>query len=292
VTAETLEAPPMSRMLRVALIYADLGWPVLPCVPRDKRPMTNHGLKDATTDHEQIREWWGRTPDANLAIATGVAFDVLDIDELYRDDDGNVIGTPLDKWLPDDAPILVGPTVATGKGAHLYLAPTGLGNRAGVVPGVDWRGSGGYVVAPPSIHPNGATYRFERGSSDPEYGVAAPLVAPPSWLYELIAPKPLQPRTVSVSNGPGRKNLDSWARTALEAECGRVSLAADGTRNHQLNASAFSLGQIVAGGGLDVNEVIDNLLVAASRAGLDEGESRRTIASGLDSGSKQPRSVA
>lgn len=280
---------PPGRLLSVALIYADLGWPVFPCVPRDKRPMTSHGLKDATTDRDQITEWWEHTPDANLAIATGVAFDVLDVDELYRDEDGNV-GTPLDSWLPDDAPILVGPTVTTGNGAHLYVAPTGLGNRAAFVPHCDWRGAGGYVIAPPSVHPSGAVYRFERGSSDPEYGVRAPLLPAPEWLAALIQPKPFVPmpreRTVDPSN------LSVYGQRALENECGRIMLAPEGTRNHALNCGAFAMGQLIAGGALSADEVIDALLVAAARIGLGDDEARATIASGIKSGHTQPRSLA
>ena len=66
----------------MALTYASRGWPVFPCRPGSKEPATAHGFRDATTDPDQIRSWWARWPDANLAIATGTAGpDVLDVDE-------------------------------------------------------------------------------------------------------------------------------------------------------------------------------------------------------------------
>ena len=71
-----------SRAVGRALAYASRGWPVFPCQPGSKEPATRHGFHDATTDPDQIRSWWQRQPDANLAIATGVPGpDVLDVDQ-------------------------------------------------------------------------------------------------------------------------------------------------------------------------------------------------------------------
>jgi Bifunctional DNA primase/polymerase, N-terminal len=68
--------------LRQALAFATCGWPVLPCLPGQKIPATAHGYRDATTDPEQIHDWFGRHPDCNLAIATGAPGpDVLDVDD-------------------------------------------------------------------------------------------------------------------------------------------------------------------------------------------------------------------
>ena len=58
-------------MLEYALKYALLGWRVFPCVPREKRPLTKHGVHDATTDLAEIRKWWESSPDANIAVACG-----------------------------------------------------------------------------------------------------------------------------------------------------------------------------------------------------------------------------
>ena len=68
--------------LRQALAYARRGWPVFPCLPGQKIPATTHGYKDATTDEQQITEWFGHGQRWNLAIATGAPGpDVLDIDQ-------------------------------------------------------------------------------------------------------------------------------------------------------------------------------------------------------------------
>ena len=61
----------MSTFLDIALSCIRRGWYVFPCWPQSKEPMTHHGHKDASNDEAQIREWWTRTPNANVAIATG-----------------------------------------------------------------------------------------------------------------------------------------------------------------------------------------------------------------------------
>jgi hypothetical protein len=69
--SSTLEEAPSSP-LEYALAYAREGFAVFPCKPRDKKPpLTAHGFIDATRDEAQIRQWWTRWPNANVAIATG-----------------------------------------------------------------------------------------------------------------------------------------------------------------------------------------------------------------------------
>jgi hypothetical protein len=65
-------------MLDYALRYIALGWPVLPL--KGKVPLNEHGSKDATLNPDQAREWWEKWPDANIGIATGLRFFVVDID--------------------------------------------------------------------------------------------------------------------------------------------------------------------------------------------------------------------
>jgi Bifunctional DNA primase/polymerase, N-terminal len=138
-----------SPNLRAALAYAKAGWRVFPCVPGEKVPATSNGVKDATSDERQIREWWGRNPDRNVAIACGYPGpDVLDID---RKPDGS--GFPALRMLravgliPQPRAMIRTPN----DGAHLYFAPTpGAGNGSVRSAHIDHRGEGGYVVAPPS----------------------------------------------------------------------------------------------------------------------------------------------
>jgi hypothetical protein len=138
----------------LALDYAARGWPVFPLEPGGKPPcgrLVPHGLKEATTDPEQINRWWTTEPDANIGLRTGDVFDVLDID-------GPDALASLEAIMPlavdpDEDPVIIGPTVKTPRGWHIYMAPTGRGNTTnlGGLAGVDWRGKGGYVVAPGSV---------------------------------------------------------------------------------------------------------------------------------------------
>ncbi|MBA2417457.1 MAG: bifunctional DNA primase/polymerase [Nocardioidaceae bacterium] len=73
-------------MVSAALELAASGMPVFPCRPDAKSPLTVRGFHEATTDHQQIRSWWARYPNANIGAPTGalsdclVTFDVLDVD--------------------------------------------------------------------------------------------------------------------------------------------------------------------------------------------------------------------
>lgn len=287
----------MSDHLAWALYYAARGWPVLPlhyvrepgtkvgkgrarcscrsgsCESQGKHPRTRHGLLEASTDPAVIRQWWKLWPRANLGLATGVQFDALDID-----------GSQALGFLENLDPALTalnGPIVSTGRGWHLYLSPTGLGNRAGLLPGVDWRGSGGYVVAPPSLHPSGQTYQWSQG-------LELELPSCPQWLMDLLAPQspPEVPR--SPLERPQQVKGNGYAQAALEAECRDVALAANGQRNHTLNRAAFNLGQLVPHV-LDEHSVTAALTEAARHTGLSHQEIRVTITSGIRAGSRKPR---
>jgi hypothetical protein len=154
-------APP--RLAEAALAYVAWGWPVFPLlafgeahpytgeISDGKKPASQHGFKDATTDAERIAGWWKRHPTHNIGLPTGLLFDVVDIDprhggmESYR----AVIAAEDEKGeglIPDSHA-----KVVTGNGGwHFYIEPTGAGNRTNMLPGIDVRGRGGYVVAPPS----------------------------------------------------------------------------------------------------------------------------------------------
>jgi hypothetical protein len=103
-----------------------------------------HGLKEATTNRARVLAWWTQHPQANIGLATGHQFDVLDVD-------GPAGAQVIRAFANDHALRSSGPLVRTGGGGwHYYLAPTGLGNaRPRDLERVDWRGHGGYVVAPP-----------------------------------------------------------------------------------------------------------------------------------------------
>lgn len=144
-----------------ALWYATvLAWPVFPLRPGDKRPLTQHGFKDATTSEDQVRAWWEQTPDANIGLPTGHAFDVIDVDSPAAITAGIQAGL-LPGW--DDPDLLA--TVMTPRGWHLYVTPQGVGNDAGFIDHIDYRGAGGYVVAPPSTV-NHRTYQWDQAPKE------------------------------------------------------------------------------------------------------------------------------
>lgn len=159
----------MRTMLDAALEFAAMELAVFPLVERDKLPAVSGGFKVATTDEEQIREAWGRRPNLNIGIATGtvsrglVVID-LDVDDA-KDEDG--VAT-LRAWEREHGDLPETATVKTGRGGmHLYYRcdqPVGCSVNSEI--GVDVRGDGGYVVAPPSVHPNGNAYEFEEYLED------------------------------------------------------------------------------------------------------------------------------
>jgi hypothetical protein len=160
---------------QAALAYAKLGWPVLPLEPRDKRPLTMHGLKDASTESEQIRTWWRQWPKANIGLRTGIAFDALDLD-------GPESKIAMTRLAPKY--YHKGPISSTGKGYHLLFSVTGAKNHTRIngFP-IDFRGDNGYIVAPPSVHPNGHRYKWAR---------EGPLEEAPDWLLPLVFPPKLE----------------------------------------------------------------------------------------------------
>ncbi len=289
-------------LLASALDYANVGWPVIPlhhplecggcscrrkCDSPYKHPRTRNGLDDATTDEATIRQWWTRGPYSNIGIATGArsGLVVLDVDG----PEGLGHWDELEE-RHDATPSSFLVTTPRG-GIHLYLAHPGrrVPNTAGkLAPNIDVRGDGGYVVAHPSNAINGRGWRQWTGAGCEGWlDGTAELVPMPEWMSPIVKPVVARPAPPG-----GLKLIGRYAQTALDAECGRVARAPEGSRNHALNRAAFSLGQLVGGGALDAAEVVAALLEVATRAGLGGVEAERTIASGLAKGRAQPRHVA
>lgn len=138
----------MNSRLDAALAYAERGWPVFPCRPGSKEPATAHGCHDATADPDQIKRIWRRHPEANVAIATGTSGpDVLDVDIAHGRDGHTSLGRAMAAGLlPAPAAVVATPS----GGAHLYYRGTGQHNGTLPAQGLDFRSTGGYVLAPPS----------------------------------------------------------------------------------------------------------------------------------------------
>lgn len=148
-----------------ALYYADVGLAVFPLRSRDKRPATENGCKAATTNKQQISEWWNKHPDSNIGIATGSVSGGLLVIDLDVDENKGVNGYEVMKeWQQENGELPESWRSITGRGGyHLFYRDTAVRqNRVGLYDGVDIRGEGGYIVAPPSIHPNGRKYEWEQ----------------------------------------------------------------------------------------------------------------------------------
>jgi hypothetical protein len=255
------------------------------CGQTGKHPLGGlvpHGVKDATTNRARVLAWWTRHPQANIGLATGCQFDVLDVD--------GVTGTQAIRQLAATHGLhSSGPLVRTGGGGwHYYLSPTGLGNvRPAGLEHVDWRGRGGYVVAPPSRHASGHPYQWATGRD-----LDTPLGKAPAVLLERLERRPPQrsPGPVQVpatGDGPAGR----YARAALAEELARVATAPVGERNRQLWESTRNLYNLVASGALDQRQVHQGLLDAAERCGLladEPRQTRRTLASGRQVGLTHP----
>jgi len=165
-------------MLKTARALAEKGMAVFPCLPRDKRPATPHGVKDATTDPIEIENWWQQDPHFNVAIATGAVSGVFVIDI-----DGADAEAELRKFEARHGELP--PTVEsiTARGRHLFFKcpEKPLRNSASkIASGIDVRATGGYVIAPPSVHPSGKRYCWSVDS-------ATTFAAAPAWLLSIIA---------------------------------------------------------------------------------------------------------
>jgi hypothetical protein len=233
-----------------------------------------HGVKDATCNRARILAWWTRHPQANIGLATGHQFDVLDVD-------GPAGEQAIRELAAAHGLVSSGPLVRTGGGGwHFYLAPTGLGNACPrELQQVDWRGRGGYVVAPPSRHASGHPYQWA-ASRD----LDIPPGTVPAVLLERLERRPPQRPAGQVElpaagDSPGER----YAQVALAEELARVATAPVGQRNRQLWESTRNLYNLVATGALDHDEVDHGLLTAAERCGLLAEEPRQTHRT-LDSG--------
>jgi hypothetical protein len=310
-TRPATSRPSPEELRAAALEYAARGVPVLPLrgklphIPAAHRPgdplhgqcrggcgQQGHGVHDATTDLEQVCDWWDRWPGANVGLRTGVTFDVIDID-------GPQGRHSLERFLADHGGLVSigGPRVRTGAGGwHLYLRPSGLPDRIGVLDSVDFRAADRYVVAPPSRHPTtGRPYQWVAGRHLED----TPLGELPPALRERLTPAPVQRPSAPVRTRPAESG-HPYGRAVLEAETARIagargpSSSRGGERNQMLWEAARNLYNLVAGGVLDESTVEAELERAAGACGLLRDEPRqtmRTLASARRVGMAHPRGV-
>lgn len=197
-------------MMGHALAYAAAGLPVLPLLPGRKEPACPHGKDDATPDTEQITRWWTARPECNIGVRPPVGIVVLDVDTQH--------GGPaeLAKLTARFGPLPDTWTARTGQGGqHIWLRADGP-FRGKLCPGVDLKTHTGYLVVPPSVHPNGNTYQWLNRQ---------PIHYAPAWLRPLLSP----PAPTVTRRAFGW--LYGGAGSALVAA---VAQAPTGQRNHML----------------------------------------------------------
>lgn len=321
-----------TSLLDAALDYAARGWPVFPCHPKTKRPLTpkgedaegkadgSGGLKLATTDAAKVTAWWTQFPKALIGVRTGPAIGAFVVDF-----DAGVDGETGEIFEPDtlidnleraiEAKLPETWTVATPRGGrHLYFQlPAGedIGNRAellGKGSRIDVRGEGGYVCLPPSARPDGKGYAW---LTAPKIKGELPAKAPQSLIDCILRQGKFEPADRSppaageVSRGRGSpvagddaraRAIRNYALTALDRQVGSVKRAVEGGRNNALNNAALALGHLVGAGALSEHVVRAQLEGAAHACGLTKTDGiksvRDTISSGLKKGIKEPTDLS
>ncbi len=173
-----------STAREAALGYLERGWSVIPIRAHAKRPMIawqDYQRRRATAD--DVHAWFARWPSANVGIVTGdvSGLVVLDVDVRHGGDETLVDLEREHGALPPTVEAVSG-----GGGRHLYFAHPGghVPNKAALATGIDLRGDGGLIIAPPSAHPSGRRYRWRPGHA-PDQIALAPL---PGWLVEDVTP--------------------------------------------------------------------------------------------------------
>lgn len=223
--------------LDIALEYAARGWAVFPCLPKQKIPATDHGFLDATTDIDQIASWWTNNPDYNIGIATGKVSGIVALDfDVKKDQPGKA--TFREMQLAYGSLDTLCSNTPSGGWHLLFEHPGGeIRNRTGVLPGLDVRGDGGYIVAPGSCTSDGP-YTWNNNK---------PVKSLNTGIHRLI-----QASIPPKSNGEAKPSLD------IDAMLAGIS---EGQRDDALYKYACSL----RGRGVILPEAITLAQLAASR---------------------------
>ena len=246
-------------LLAHASHYARRGWPVHPLVVGGKAPATAHGHKDATTDLDQIRQWWAQA-DYNIGIAVPPGVVVIDVDPRNG-------GNETARQLVRDLGALPHTRAAKTRGGgyhyylQTYLEPDQISGSLGA--GVDVKIAGkGYVVAPPSVV----------GSGQYEWVTSARLAfLTESWARRLRKPsRAARPERSPVTNPVAVRGLVRW-------ECSAMRHTKEGYRNPHL----YSATRRLIDSGCFTAEVEAQLAEAAAESGLDADEIAGVIASAV-----------
>lgn len=264
-------------VLEAALEYAARGWAIFPV--SGKRPQTARGFEDASSDPVVVERLFTDVTPTGVAVACGAS------GLLVVDLDGPAAAEAWAELAARHGGHSETLVAQTGKpnGLHLYFAGEGRSSAGRLGPGIDTRGRGGYVVAPPSWHPSGAVYRW----LDPD----APLAPAPAWLLAALEP-PAPPPAGDARSLPAGASATSYGRAALEGLAADMLAAPEGQRNEVLVRVAYRAGRLVAAGELAEESARAVLVEAARRVGLSLVEADRTYRSGFTAGLELPAARA
>jgi hypothetical protein len=270
------------------------GWPVFPCHShgdRRKQPLTDHGFHDATTDLAVIDAWLSRWPDALIGAPTGQAMGavVLDVDVKRLDANGFDSLADLGHAILPQTPMVHtasgGLHVYFERPGHLEIRNTAGRHGAGIGPGLDWRGEGGYVIVP---SPDSGYWWDPHWSFD-----NAPLASVPAALL------PREPAR-SPTDRPVRRTagLSPHAEGALDDACRSIIGAPNGEQEQTLNTEAFAIGTLVGAGAIPSGLARQALIWAArqipdydNRHPWRAVEIERRVNRAFDHGMRRPRTV-
>ena len=158
-------------MIDHALQFADRGWQIIPVLNGTKRPLLRGWPTTASSQPDQIHEWWDRWPEASVGVLAGSrsGLAILDVEAEY------IEGFTSSHDVPETLRVISG-----GGGVHYYFSHE-ESFRKRSLPGIgDLQGDGSYVVAPPSLHDSGNLYEFAPG-----HGFDTPVAPMPDWLFNL-----------------------------------------------------------------------------------------------------------
>ena len=247
-----------------AIRFANLGIPVFPCVPGGKQPLTPNGFHDATSSAPTVHHWWQRTPDANIGLPTGASTGILVVDvDVHSGGSGfAAFERARSEGLADNWGWMV--RTPSG-GIHAYYPPGLTASSARwQVPSahVDFRGDGGYVIAPPSrIEVDGVVKTYDVIAVTTQ--AAKPLDA--IKLRQFLEPP--RPRPVAPPSGLPPKGCRPEALARV------VALTPEGGRNRAL----FWASCRMAEDGQSRANAVSYLMPAAQYAGLPDREIESTI---------------
>lgn len=255
------EAPDLAT---ASTMLATRDIPVFPCTPGGKQPLTSHGFHDATTDLATVRGWWQRWPDANIGMPTGAASgaDVVDVDVHSGGSGFAAFERARSAGLAEGWAWLV--RTPSG-GVHAYYLRGLVEQRSWQVPSqyVDFRGDGGYIIAPPSrvTAADGQTRPYELIAVAQHRATPVDAAALKAFLEP---PRPSRPPAGMPAMGARPDKLAAW-----------VASRPEGARNHGLFWAACRMVEE----GHPFDSTASLLGDAARSAGLSDQEAMTTIRS-------------